>query len=128
MHINILLSHYIISDSLQPQGLQHPQASLSFTISGSLLKLMSIESVMPSIHLNLCSLLLLLPSVFPRIRILFNECVSSWCQVVKVLELQHQSLKWICQLICILNIYIYIHTHNHYSELFCHFFTAANLL
>ena len=77
MHINILLSHYIISDSLQPQGLQHPQASLSFTISGSLLKLMSIESVMPSIHLNLCSLLLLLPSVFPRIRILFNECVSS---------------------------------------------------
>ena len=41
------------------------QASLSFTISLSLLKFMSIESVMPSNHLILCHLLLLLPSVFP---------------------------------------------------------------
>ena len=41
------------------------QASLSFTISWSLLKLMSIESVMPSNHLILCPPLLLLPSIFP---------------------------------------------------------------
>ena len=44
---------------------------LSFTISRSLLKLMSIESVMPSNHLILCCPLLLLPSVFPSIRVLF---------------------------------------------------------
>ena len=44
------------------------QASLSFTISESLLKLMSIESVMPSNHLILCHHLLFLPSIFPRSR------------------------------------------------------------
>ena len=49
------------------------QASLSFSISWSLLKLMSIESVMPSNHLNLCHPLLLLPSVFPSIRVFSNE-------------------------------------------------------
>jgi len=49
------------------------QASLSFTISRSLLKLMSIESVMPSNHLIFCHLLLLLPSVFPSIRVFSNE-------------------------------------------------------
>ena len=49
------------------------QASLSFTISQSLLKLMSIESMMPSNHLILCCPLLLLPSVFPSIRIFSNE-------------------------------------------------------
>ena len=48
------------------------QASLSLTISWSLLKLMSIESVMPSNHLILCHPLLLLPSVFPRIRVFSN--------------------------------------------------------
>ena len=51
------------------------QASLSFTISWSLLKLMSIESVMPSNHFILCCLLLLLPSIFPSIRVLSNESV-----------------------------------------------------
>ena len=51
------------------------QVSLSFTISRSLLKLMSVESVMPSNHLILCHLLLLLPSVFPSIRVLSNESV-----------------------------------------------------
>ena len=49
------------------------QASLSFTISQSLLKLISIESVMPSNHLILCCALLLLPSVFPSIRVFSNE-------------------------------------------------------
>ena len=49
------------------------QASLSFTISWSLLKLMSIESLMPSNHLILCRPLLLLPSIFPSIRVFFNE-------------------------------------------------------
>ena len=49
------------------------QASLSFTISQSLLKLMTIESMMPSNHRILCHLLLLLPSIFPIIRVFSNE-------------------------------------------------------
>ena len=57
---SLLLSHSVVSDSATPH-----QASLSFTISRSLLKLMSIESVMTSNHLILCRSLLLLPSIFP---------------------------------------------------------------
>ena len=49
------------------------QASLSITNSRSLLKLMSIKSVMPSIHLILCRPLLLPPSIFPSIRVFSNE-------------------------------------------------------
>ena len=49
------------------------QASLSFTNSRSLLKLMSIKSVMPYNHLILCHPLLLLPSIFPNIRVFSNE-------------------------------------------------------
>ena len=51
------------------------QASLSITNSQSLLKLMSIESVMPSNHLLLCHPLLLLPLIFPSIRVFSNESV-----------------------------------------------------
>ena len=51
------------------------QASLSITNSWSLLKLMSIESVMPSNHLILCCHLLLLPSILLTIRVFFNESV-----------------------------------------------------
>ena len=57
-----------MSDSLQPHGLQH-------TFSQSLLKLMSIELVMPSNHLTLCHTLLLPPSIFASIRVFFNESV-----------------------------------------------------
>ena len=53
------------------------QASLSFTNSRSLLKLMCIESVMSSNHLILCRPLLLLPSIFPSIRVFSNE--SDFC-------------------------------------------------
>ena len=72
------------------------QAALCITNSRSSLKLMSIESVMPSNHLILCCPLLLLPSVFPSIRVSF-QWVSSLHQMVKVLEfqLQHQSFQWI---------------------------------
>ena len=51
------------------------QASLSITNSQSLLKLISIELVMPSNHLTLCCPLLLLPSIFPSIRVFCNESV-----------------------------------------------------
>ena len=59
---------------LTPRTEAH-QASLSFTISWSLLKFMSIESVMPSNHLILCHSLLLLPSIFPTIRAFTNDSV-----------------------------------------------------
>ena len=49
------------------------QVSLSFTISRSLLKLMSIESVMLSNYLILCRPLILLPSIFPSLRVFFKE-------------------------------------------------------
>ena len=49
------------------------QASLSLTVSQRLLKLMCTESVMPSNHLNLCRLLLLLPSISPSVRVFSNE-------------------------------------------------------
>ena len=56
------------------------QASLSITNSQSLLKLVSIKSVMPSNHLILCHPLFLLPSIFPRFRVFYNESVLciSW--------------------------------------------------
>ena len=49
------------------------QVSLSFTVSWSMLRLVSIESVMPSNHLILCRPLFLLPSIFPSIRVFSNE-------------------------------------------------------
>ena len=51
------------------------KASLSITNSQNLLKLMSVKSVMPSSHLILCHPLLLLPSIFPRIRVFSNESI-----------------------------------------------------
>ena len=54
-------------------GIAAHQASLSFTISRSLLKLMSIESVMPSNHLIFCCSFSLLPSIFPSIRVFSTE-------------------------------------------------------
>ena len=69
-----MFSCSVISDTLQCHGQQH-QDSLSFTISWSLLKLMSIESMMPSNHLILCHPLLLLPSTFTSIRVFSNESV-----------------------------------------------------
>ena len=61
-----------MSDSADPQTAAC-QASLSFTISCSLLKLMSTELMMPSNHLILCHPLLLLPAIFPSIRVFSSE-------------------------------------------------------
>ena len=60
------------SRSVMSNSLQHTMAYLYFAISQSLLKLMSIESVMPSSHVILCHLFLL-PSIFPSIRVFSNE-------------------------------------------------------
>ena len=62
------------------------QASLSFTIFQSFLKLISIETVIPSNHLILCHLLLLLPSIFPSNRVFFFQWARSSKQVAEVLE------------------------------------------
>ena len=67
-----------MSDSSWSQGLQHarlPCPSPPSTNSWSLLRLMTIESVMPSNHLILCCPLLLPPSIFPSIRVFSNESV-----------------------------------------------------
>ena len=71
-YVHLLFSHPIGSDSATPWTTAR-QASLSITISWSLLKLMSIESVMPSSHLTLCRPLLLPPSIFPSIRVFSSE-------------------------------------------------------
>ena len=70
---SVQFNHSVMSDSLRPHESQHAQASLSITNSQRLPKLMSIESVMPSNHLILCCPLLLLPSIFPSIRVVSNE-------------------------------------------------------
>ena len=62
-----------MSGPLRPHGLQHARLPLSFSISQSLLKLMSIESVMLSTYLILCRPFLLLPSILPSIRVFSNE-------------------------------------------------------
>ena len=66
-------SHSVVSSSFVTPWTAACQDSLSITNSQSMLKLMSIESVMPSNHLLLCHPLLLLPSIFPSIRVFSNE-------------------------------------------------------
>ena len=75
MNVNcplLLFSLSVVSNSATPWSAAG-HASLSFITSLSLLKLMSIELVMPSNHLVLCCPLLLLPSIFPSIRVFSNE-------------------------------------------------------
>ena len=68
----LLFSHSVVSDSLRPPWTAACQATLSFTISWSLLKLMSIELMMPYNHFFFCWSLLL-PPIFPSIRVFSNE-------------------------------------------------------
>ena len=70
---SVQFSCSVVSDSASPWTAR--QASLSITNSWSLLKLTSIELVMPSNHLILCRSLLLLLSIFPSIRVFSNESV-----------------------------------------------------
>ena len=79
--LSVQFSHSVMSNSLQPRGLHGVLASLSIANSWSLLKLISIESVMPSNPLILCHPLLL-PSIFPRV--FSNESVLCirWSNIV----------------------------------------------
>ena len=71
---SVQFSRSVMSDFVTPRTAAH-QASLSIINSQSLLKLMSIESVMPSNHVIFCQPLLLMPSLFPSIRVFSNESV-----------------------------------------------------
>ena len=83
----LLFSHYVwLFVTPWPTACQ---AFLSLPISWSLLKLMSIESVMPSSHLTFCCPLLLLPSVFPSIRV-FSRWPKYWS-----FSFSNQSFQWI---------------------------------
>ena len=73
-HMLLLFSHSIMSDSAIPSTIAR-QAPLSSNVFRSLLRFMSIESVMPSNHHILCHPLLLLPSIFPSIKVFSNESV-----------------------------------------------------
>ena len=72
IYIVLFFSHCVVPNFVTPWTAAR-QASMSFAISRSLLKLVSTESVMPSNHLILCHPLLLLPSIFPTIRVFSNE-------------------------------------------------------
>ena len=72
--VSVQFSRSLMSDSATPWTAGR-QAALSIINSWSLLKLRSIELVMPSNHLILCDPLLLLPSIFPTIRVFSNESV-----------------------------------------------------
>ena len=93
-----LFSHSVVSASCNLWTASH-QSSPSFTISGSLLNLVSIEAVMPSNQLIFCHPLLLLPSIFPSIRVFSNESASgghhpfaSGGQRVRISVAEFQSL------------------------------------
>ena len=70
---SLQFSRSVVSNSLRPHRLQHARPPCPSPTPGALLKLMSIESVMPSSHLILCRPLLLLPSIFPSIRVFYSE-------------------------------------------------------
>ena len=72
--MSVQFSHSVVSNSETPWAAAC-QASLSITNSQSLLKLMSTESMLPSNHLILCRPLLLLPLIFPSIRVFSSESV-----------------------------------------------------
>ena len=87
--VSVQFSRSVMSDSAH-------QASLSITNFQSLLKLMSIESVMPSNHLILWLPLLLLPSIFPSIRVFSNDSVLHIRKIWSIAALaSDQSFQWI---------------------------------
>ena len=75
MCCSVQFSCSVVSNFLWPHGLQHARLPCPSPTLRSLLKLMSIELVMPSNHLILCHPVLLLPSIFHSIRVISNESV-----------------------------------------------------
>ena len=107
-HLNILsysltfafssvdFSHWVTSDSLWPHGLQRARPPCPSPTPGASSNSCPIKSVMPFNHLILCGPLLLLPWIFPSIRVFPNESVLHvrWPEILE-LQLQHQSFQWI---------------------------------
>ena len=89
---SVQFSHSVVANSVT-KWIAACQASLSITNSQSLLKLMSIESVMPSSHLILCRPLLLLPSIFANIGVFSNESALCIRWPKYWFHLQHQSFQ-----------------------------------
>ena len=79
---SVQFSRSVVSNSLQPHEPQHARPPCPSPTPWSLLKLMSIESVMPSSHFMLCHPFLLLPSIFPSITIFSNELIL-WIRWLK---------------------------------------------
>ena len=75
MFSSVQFSRSVVSNSLRTHESQHSRPPSSITNSRSLRKLMFIESVMPSSHLNLCCPLFLLPPICPSIRVFSNESI-----------------------------------------------------
>ena len=108
------------------------QASLSFTISQSLLKLMSIESVIPSNHLILCCSPLLLPSIFPSTRVFSSESVvrirwpKYWSFSFSVSLLNNYSglislkIDWFCLLAVQGTLKSLLQHHSSKASILCH--------
>ena len=72
---SVQFSHSVVSDCLQPHGLQHARPPCPSSTPGVYPNSCPIESMMPFNHLILCHLLLFLPSIFPSIRVFSNESV-----------------------------------------------------
>ena len=75
--IGVPFSHSVVSNSLRPHVLQHTRFPCPSPTPGTYSKLMNIKLVMPSNHLIVCHPLLLLPSIFPSIRVFSNHSVLS---------------------------------------------------
>ena len=85
-YFSVQFSCSVVSDSLRPHESQHARPPCPSPTPG-VYSLMSIESVMPSNHLILCHPILLLPSIFPNIRVFSNEsvlCISIGCESIGV--------------------------------------------
>ena len=92
---SVQLSHLVVSNYLRPHEPQHTRPPCPSPTPGVHPKPMSIGSVMPSNHLVICHPLLLLPSIFPSMRVFSNE--SALCiRLPKCwsIQLQHQSSQW----------------------------------
>ena len=89
---SVQFSHSVVSNSATPWTAAH-KTSLSITNSCSLLKLMSIVSVMPSNHLILCSPLLLPSSIFPSIKVFSRVSCLHWVARELEFQLPHQSFQ-----------------------------------
>ena len=118
LFVSVPFSCSVVSDCLWPHGMQHTR---SITNSRSLLKLMSIKSVMPSNHLILCCPLLLLPSVFPSIReskesvlpIRWPKYWTSFSASVLPVNIQGWFPLGLTGLISLLLLFIYVLSHIH---------------